>query len=109
MDEIGLLSGSLELETLLARYPNVERVICGHLHRAIQVNFGATMAVTVPSVAHQVCLDLSPQAASAWNLEPPGFGIHTLPVGGRMVSHTAYSGVFDGPYPFHEPSGQLID
>ena len=67
------------------------------------------MAVTVPSVAHQVCLDLSPQAASAWNLEPPGFGIHTLPAGGRMVSHTAYCEQFDGPYPFHESSGQLID
>jgi len=109
MDEIGLLTGSSELEALLARYSNVERVICGHLHRAIQVNFGNTMAVTVPSVAHQICLDLSPKAASAWRMEPPGFGIHTLPVNGRMVSHTAYSGVFDGPYPFHEPGGQLID
>lgn len=109
MDAIGLLSGAPELEALLARYPNVERVICGHLHRAIQVSFGPTVAVTVPSPAHQVCLDLSPQAASAWTMEPPGFGIHTLPPGGRMVSHTAYSGIFDGPYPFHEASGQLID
>ena len=109
MDDIGLMSGAPELEKLLARYPNVERVICGHLHRAIQVNFGPSMAVTVPSAAHQVCLDISPQAASAWNLEPPGFGIHTLPTGGRMVSHTAYSGAFEGPYPFHEANGQLID
>jgi len=109
MDEIGLLNGAEELETLLKRFPNVERVICGHLHRAIQVSFGGTLAVTVPSPAHQVCLDLSPQAASAWVLEPPAFGIHTLPQGGRMVSHTAYCAAFDGPYPFHEASGQLID
>ena len=109
MDEIGLLSGAAELEALLAQYPNVERVICGHLHRAIQVSFAGTVAVTVPSPAHQVCLDLSPQAASAWTLEPPGFGIHALPPGGRMVSHTAYSGAFDGPYPFYESGGQLID
>lgn len=109
MDEIGLLRGAAELEALLARYPNVERVICGHLHRAIQVRFAGTLALTVPSPAHQVCLDLSPQAASAWSLEPPGFGIHALPSGGRMVSHTAYSGAFDGPYPFYESDGQLID
>jgi 3',5'-cyclic AMP phosphodiesterase CpdA len=109
MDEIGLLSGAHELEKLLKLFPNVERVICGHLHRAIQVSFGSTLALTVPSPAHQVCLDLSPQAASAWVLEPPGFGIHTLPQGGRMVTHTAYSDAFDGPYPFHEASGQLID
>jgi len=109
MDDIGLSHGAAELESLLQRHPNVERVICGHLHRAIQVNFGPTLAVTVPSVAHQVCLDLSPNAISAWNLEPPGFGIHALPAGGRMVSHTAYSGTYDGPYPFHDTSGALID
>ena len=37
MDVIGLSNGAPELESLLKRYPNVERVICGHLHRAIQV------------------------------------------------------------------------
>ncbi len=109
MDDIGLRSGASELEALLSNYQNVERVICGHLHRPIQVRFGATLAVTVPSPAHQVCLDLSPQAASAWMFEPPGFGIHALPPQGRMVSHTAYSASFEGPYPFHEADGQLID
>ena len=101
MDEVGLMQGALELEALVKSYSNVERVICGHLHRAIQVNFGSTIAVTVPSPAHQVCLDLSPNAKPAWVLEPPGFAIHVLPRGARMVSHTAYSGLFDGPHPFH--------
>jgi 3',5'-cyclic AMP phosphodiesterase CpdA len=109
MDDIGLMNGAPELEALVKQYSNVQRVICGHLHRSIQVNFGSAIALTVPSPAHQVCLDLSPDAKSAWVLEPPGFGIHTLPRDGRMVSHTAYCGAFDGPYPFHEPSGQLID
>lgn len=108
MDAIGLLEGSAALETLVAQYPNVERVICGHLHRSIQVRFGGTVAATVPSPAHQVCLDLAPGAASMWTLEPPGFGLHVLPVGGRLVSHTIASGRFDGPYPFYE-GGQLID
>lgn len=109
MDHIGLQSGGIELEALLSNHPNIERVICGHLHRPIQVRFGSTLAVTVPSCAHQVCLDLSPQATSAWIFEPPGFGIHVLPSQGRMVSHTAYSASFEGPYPFHEADGQLID
>lgn len=109
MDAIGLRAGAAELEALLLRHPNVERVICGHLHRAIQVRFGAGLALTVPSCAHQVCLDLAPDAASQWTLEPPGFGIHALPGSGRIVSHTAYTGAFDGPYPFHDPTGALID
>ena len=44
MDQIGLLQGAAELETLVAKYSNIERVICGHLHRAIDVRFGATIA-----------------------------------------------------------------
>lgn len=109
MDHIGLLEGAQALEAIVARHPNVERVICGHLHRSIQVRFGGTIASTVPAPAHQVSLDLSPQAPSTWMLEPPGFAIHALPRGGRMVSHLAASGVFEGPFPFHEPGGQLID
>lgn len=108
MDKIGLLEGAQELEALIAQHPNVERVICGHLHRAIQVRFGGTIAATVPSPAHQVCLDLAPDAASMWTLEPPGFAIHALPANGRLVSHTVASGLYDGPFPFHE-GDQLID
>ena len=63
MDKIGLLEGAQALEAIVARHPNVERVICGHLHRSIQVRFGGTIASTVPAPAHQVSLDLSPQAA----------------------------------------------
>ncbi|WP_313295212.1 phosphodiesterase [Diaphorobacter sp.] len=108
MDRIGLLTGAKELEAIVARYPNVERVICGHLHRSIQVRFGGTIAATIPSPAHQVCLDLAPDAASAWTLEPPGYALHALPQGGRLVSHMAASGTFEGPFPFHE-GGKLID
>ncbi len=109
MDEIGLLEGAEALEALVARHPNVERVICGHLHRSIQVRFGGSIASTVPSPAHQVCLDLAPDAASAWTLEPPGFALHALSAGGLLVSHLAASGRYDGPHPFHEEGGQLID
>lgn len=108
MDTIGLLEGSEALESLVAKHPNVERIICGHLHRAIQARFGGTIAATVPSPAHQVCLDLSPSAASMWTLEPPGFGLHVLPANGRLVSHGVASGKHEGPYPFFE-GGQLID
>ena len=108
MDAIGLLEGAQALEAIVARHPQVERLICGHLHRTIQVRFGGSIAATVPSAAHQVRLDLAPDAASAWMLEPPGFALHALPAGGRLVSHTAASGQYPGPYPFHE-AGQLID
>ncbi|BEU95688.1 phosphodiesterase [Acidovorax sp. DW039] len=108
MDAIGLTQGAAELEAMVARHPQVERIICGHLHRSIQVRFGGSIASTAPSPAHQVRLDLAPDAASAWMLEPPGFALHALPPVGRLVSHTAAIGPWEGPYPFHE-SGRLID
>ena len=107
MDAIGLSQGAPELEALVAQHPNVERIICGHLHRSIQVRFGGTLAMTVPSPAHQVCLDLAPDAASQWTLEPPGFVLHALS-GSGLVSHTVASGSYDGPFPFHD-GDQLID
>lgn len=109
MDKIGLLHGAPELEAIISRYPNVERVISGHLHRSIQVGFGRTVAMTAPSTAHQVCLDLAPDAASAWTLEPPGFMVHARPEGGRLISHTMPCGEFEGPYPFWDAEGKLID
>lgn len=108
MDDIGLQQGGAELEALVALHPNVERVVCGHLHRSIQVRFGGTIALTVPSPAHQVCLDLAPDAPSAWTLEPPGFALHALGKSGQLVSHLVASGHHAGPYPFHD-GGQLID
>ena len=46
------------LAAVIAAYPNVERVLCGHVHRAIQTRCAATIASTCPSTAHQISLDL---------------------------------------------------
>lgn len=108
MDKIGLLEGREALERLVARHPNIERIICGHLHRAIDVRFGGTIASTAPAPAHQVVLDLHPQADSQWNLEPGGLRIHAWSEGSALVTHTLPVGQFEGPYPFHV-DGVLID
>ncbi|HRD99523.1 MAG TPA: phosphodiesterase [Rubrivivax sp.] len=108
MDRIGLLQGADELARILGQHPNVERVICGHLHRSIVTRFGGTIASTAPSPAHQVSLDLAPDAASTWTLEPPGFHLHAWTGPGRLLTHVAAIGSFDGPHPFHD-GGKLID
>ena len=109
MDKLGLLSGAGELEEIVAAHPNIERVICGHMHRSIQTVFGGTLAMTSPAPAHQVVFDLDADAAAAWNLEPPALMVHALPGDGRLVSHTVAIGEFDGPHPFWDADGRLID
>jgi 3',5'-cyclic AMP phosphodiesterase CpdA len=100
MDEIGLLEGGGELESIIAAHPNVKRVICGHLHRTIYTGFAGIVASTAPSPAHQVCLDFRSGADSAWNLEPPGFHLHVWNSAGALLTHAIPIGQFEGPYPF---------
>ncbi len=107
MDRIGFRNPA-DLEAVIARHPQVERVLSGHLHRTIYVRFGGTIASTSPSPSHQVALDLDDNAASRFMMEPPGFQLHLWREGVGLVSHTAAIGEFAGPYPFYE-GGQLID
>jgi 3',5'-cyclic-AMP phosphodiesterase len=107
MDKLGLQGGEA-LAEVIARHPQVERVLCGHLHRPIEYRFAGTIASTCPSPAHQVALDLDPEAPSAFRMEPPGFQLHAWREGAGVVSHTAFIGDFAGPFPFHE-GGRLID
>lgn len=101
MDEIGLHPDAARaLEQLLRQYPNVERVLAGHVHRQILRRFGGTIAATCPSVAHQVALDLRPDAPMGFIMEPPGFAIHDWMPGRGMVTHYAYVGDYGGPHNF---------
>lgn len=100
MDAIGLLDGADELQAIVDRHPQVQCLIAGHVHRSIHAQFGKARAVVAPSTAHQVALDLRPQAPMAWTLEPPGFMVHALTQEGRIVTHQASSQPFAGPFPF---------
>jgi 3',5'-cyclic AMP phosphodiesterase CpdA len=110
MDDIGLARDDVQaLEAVVRRHPQVERVLCGHLHRSIQRRFGGTLASTCLGVSHQVQLDLDVRAPSCFVMEPPGFQLHWWDEAGRsLVSHTAFIGEFEGPYPFYDGDG-LID
>jgi 3',5'-cyclic AMP phosphodiesterase CpdA len=109
MDKIGLTTGIERLRRIVAGHPNVERILCGHLHRSIDVRFGGTIASTCPGPAHQVTLDIDADAASTFTMEPPGFRVMAWTAATGLVTHLASAGRFEGPYPFHEAGGALID
>jgi 3',5'-cyclic-AMP phosphodiesterase len=58
-------------EEVVRRHPQVRRVIAGHIHRAIQVSWGETLLTVAPSTAHQVGLELAPEAPPVLTAEPP--------------------------------------
>ncbi len=102
MDQYGLRDTAAFAE-IVSRNRQIERILCGHLHRAIDRRFAGTVAGTAPSTAHQVSLDLEPQAPLQFVFEPPGYQLHLWREGMGLVSHTAIFGDWPGPYPFHAP------
>jgi len=98
-DEVGM-DRSAELERVIARHPQVERVLCGHVHRSTQIRFGGTIASSCPSTAHAAALDLRANGLDSFTLEPPGFQLHRW-AGGVLFTHTLNVGRFEGPFPFH--------
>jgi 3',5'-cyclic-AMP phosphodiesterase len=99
MDDMGLREGTAALESLVSARPQVQAVLCGHLHRSIQTRFGGALASTCPSPAHQIALNLQGLAPDGYVMEPPGFQLH-LWHGQRLVSHTMPIGDFGGTRPF---------
>lgn len=110
MDRIGLGPEDRKaFAGVLARHPQVERVICGHLHRTIYRRIAHTVVSTCPAPCHLVALDIREDAPSAFVMEPPGYHLHAWLPGEGLVTHAGTIGDFEGPYPFHGPDGKLID
>lgn len=89
-----------ELERVIACHPQVERILCGHVHRAIHTRFGGSIVSTCPSTAHQGSVDLRPDGQDAFMLEPPGFQLHRWN-GSTLFTYTLAIGAFDGPFAYH--------
>jgi 3',5'-cyclic AMP phosphodiesterase CpdA len=82
MDGERLRAGAGELEAIVRRHPNVERVLCGHVHRPIQIRWAGTLA----SVA------------------PPAVALHQWRPGTGLVTHLSFIGDYGGPQPFRLPA-----
>jgi Icc protein len=90
MDKFGLENAE-GLAAVIAPHSQVERILCGHLHRAIDRRFAGTVAGTAPSTAHQIALNVLPDAPLRFAFEPPGYQLH-LWRDGALVTHTAVIG-----------------
>ncbi len=88
------------LAEVVARYPAVERIACGHVHRFMALRFAGTLLCTAPSTATSIALRFRPDAAPASYVEPPGFLLHRWSPGTGLVTHLVPVGSFPGPLPF---------
>jgi 3',5'-cyclic-AMP phosphodiesterase len=90
------------LAAVISRHGQVERVVCGHVHRAIQCRFAGTLAQTAPSCAHQAELILG-EAPATWICEPPAVLLHWWDPAAGLVSHVSLIGEYGPAGRFDEP------
>lgn len=107
MDVQNLKDGGALIE-LLARHYQVLHLACGHVHRAIETQVGGVAVSIGPSPAHSVALDLDPDGAPGFSLEPPMLRLFRF-TGGTLVSHLLFVAEPAGPFPFFDATGRLID
>ena len=103
MDRHALLNPA-ELAEVVRRHPQIERILCGHLHRTIDHRFAGTIAGTAPATAHQLVLDITPGAPAEFTFEPPGYQLHYWREGVGLVTHTCVFGDWPGPFPYRAPA-----
>ena len=88
------------LAEVVSRHGHVERIVCGHVHRFMQLRFGGTMLCTAPSTTTAIALRLKADARPASHVEPPAMLLHHWRPGVGLVTHFVPIGTFPGPYPF---------
>jgi 3',5'-cyclic-AMP phosphodiesterase len=95
IDDLALAdSDRRALADLLASYPQVKRVVAGHVHRGITGEAGGCPVFVCPSTHLQLALDLDAKEIELVR-EPPCFALHVA-TGDQVVSHLAPIGDY-GP------------
>ena len=99
--------GWKEFQSLNSKHPQVERILCGHLHRPVFRRFGGTIVTACPAIGMQLYLDLREEAPSTFIMEPPSIMLHLwAEFWGEKTLLTHISvieerpGQYNGPHPF---------
>ena len=104
-----MLRNADALAAIIQHHPQVERILCGHVHRAVQTRFAGTIAQIPPGVAHQVKLTLG-EGRGSWTMEPPGFLLHCWTSADGLVTHQIPIGSFEPEGAFSDPPiGEPVD
>lgn len=85
MDKSGFV-GLDDLVEVLTDHP-VERIVCGHIHRALTATVAGIPTVTCPSTVHHVDLDLQPDAPVSLIVDPPSYMLHHISDGAWVTHH----------------------
>lgn len=92
-DQIGLAAeDAAGLGAIIARHPQVERIVAGHVHTTMLRRFHGTLAMTAPSTKQHLLPDFNQPERVVVVLEPPGCLLHVWRPAAGLLSYTSLFG-----------------
>jgi 3',5'-cyclic-AMP phosphodiesterase len=88
------------LANVARAFPAIERVVCGHVHRFMQLRFAGTSLCTAPSTTTTIDLRLRSDAQPASYHEPRACLLHHWKHDTGLITHLSMIGNYPGPFPF---------
>lgn len=98
-DEDGFVGADL-LGEVIEKYPNIERILCGHIHLTTHIRWRGTVISTAASMGLQLMLDLTLTQPSSFYKDAPSFQLHYWSPDQQLISHTVSLHKSEGPYCF---------
>lgn len=98
-DEDGF-EGTEILGSIVADYPNIERILCGHIHLLTHARWCGTVVTTAPSMGMQLDLDLTQSSPSKFMLSDPAYLLHHWTSDGQLITHSVQVAPLGGPHEF---------
>ncbi len=92
--------GADALGDLIRQHPNIQRILCGHIHLDTHSQWCGTTVSTAPSIGMGLDLNLDQQGESEFMLTPPGYFLHHWLPQEHLVSHTIHVETLSGPFAF---------
>jgi 3',5'-cyclic AMP phosphodiesterase CpdA len=93
------LRDAMRFGEIVSGHWNIERVLCGHLHRAMHVRWRNTLVSVPSSTVEQLRLDFRAEAPLATVGEPAGLQLHYWDPQDGLVTHNVPIGDYPGPFP----------
>ncbi len=90
-DRIGCRGGAA-MGAIVERHRQIETVLCGHVHRAIELRWHGTVVQVTPSTGYQYPLQLREAEDIHPVFEPPACRLCVWTPGVGLVSHLSYIG-----------------
>lgn len=88
------------LRPVLSRHGNVQRILAGHVHRAVIGSFADITVTIAPSTFRQAAIDLETERPSGYTHEPPGFLLHLIE-SGNCTTHVVPTMHAGGPVGYY--------